>query len=169
MIFLPVLILCFPFSANGIVFRVKSTNNTATLQRIFIDHPQNVQVPPTTTLSPPTPTTKHSRTQVITKRKYLSDYFSSTDDSFVDPWQSLYPVAQAPIAINGISQQNYLLKHLQAQNLQGSYNYLYPFAGPKVFTPLYWGLSGYGLYSYSAGNDLHNNQPMGSYKFVRDN
>lgn len=34
--------------------------------------------------------------------------------------------------------------------------------------PQFWGIRGYGLYSFSAGNDLHNNLPNGRYKVERD-
>ncbi|KAJ6638278.1 hypothetical protein Bhyg_11012 [Pseudolycoriella hygida] len=34
--------------------------------------------------------------------------------------------------------------------------------------PHFWGIRGYGLYSFAAGNDLHNNQPNGAYKIERD-
>lgn len=34
--------------------------------------------------------------------------------------------------------------------------------------PHFWGISGYGLYSYGAGNDLHNNLPNSRYKVERD-
>ncbi|XP_037030863.1 myb-like protein D [Bradysia coprophila] len=34
--------------------------------------------------------------------------------------------------------------------------------------PHFWGIRGYGLYSYAAGNDLHNNLPNGRYKVERD-
>jgi hypothetical protein len=34
--------------------------------------------------------------------------------------------------------------------------------------PQFWGVQGNGLYSYSAGNDLHNNGPNGAYKIVQD-
>lgn len=34
--------------------------------------------------------------------------------------------------------------------------------------PHFWGYRGYGLYSFAAGNDLHNNLPNGGYKVERD-
>lgn len=34
--------------------------------------------------------------------------------------------------------------------------------------PQFWGIRGYGLYRYAAGNDLHNNLPNGAYKAERD-
>lgn len=34
--------------------------------------------------------------------------------------------------------------------------------------PHFWGIRGYGLYSFAAGNDLHNNLPNGGYKVERD-
>lgn len=34
--------------------------------------------------------------------------------------------------------------------------------------PHFWGIRGYGLYSFAAGNDLHNNLPNGRYKVERD-
>lgn len=34
--------------------------------------------------------------------------------------------------------------------------------------PHFWGIRGYGLYSFAAGNDLHNNLPNGAYKVERD-
>lgn len=39
----------------------------------------------------------------------------------------------------------------------------------KYFSrPQFWGLSGYGLYSFAAGNDLHNNLPNSRYKVQED-
>jgi len=40
--------------------------------------------------------------------------------------------------------------------------------GKYLPAPQIWGVQGNGLYSYSAGNDLHNNAPNGAYKIVQD-
>lgn len=163
-------------SSTGIVFRVKSSNNIARLQKAPQETPSIITTSSTTTTTPqpprpaPTPPPPQPPKPVMTRRKYINDdYFSSADDSnFVDPWRTLNPARSPAAATNNLVQQNPLLQILLAQNVENSHKFLAPFGKPRVFMPLYWGLSGYGLYSYSAGNDLHNNQPTGSYKYVRE-
>lgn len=150
--------------AAGIVFRVVSTNKTARLKTV----PNQDQLPTTTS---PTKPVRINLNPVITKRKYINDdYFSTADEnSFVDPWHtSLSPSKPAPIRQNTNGLENSLLQQLLwSKNLENSHKFMSPFGEPKALMPLYWGLSGYGHYSYAAGNDLHNNQPIGNYKHVR--
>lgn len=140
--------------AVGIVYRVKPVP-TARLQISTTEllHQRTSTHPPTTTTKVPTTI----RGNDLLKRKYINDdYFSATDDlPFVDPWKTVYPAKTFPQPFDSLLQ---LFWQQHQGNSQKFANYA---------KPIHWGLSGYGLYSYSAGNDLHNNQPIGSYKHVR--
>lgn len=161
------LIISFTYPATGIVFRVKSKNNIASLHRIPTERPPTRPIYPTTSSTTTTPELNQS--PVISKRKYINeDYFHPSDDSITDPWQTSYPPVRTSILEGSHQPPNPLLQLLWSHNLGNFHKFSSPFGQPRVVMPLYWGLSGYGLYSYAAGNDLHNNQPRGSYKHVRE-
>ena len=149
-------------SVSPIVFKVKARNSTATLE--VLPTTSSSTSPPTTSSVAPTP---HPPKPEITRRRYINDdYFSTLGDlPLSDPWQTQYlkrdPFLRAPVI-----EPNPLLQLLLAHNGRGVPKN--QSERPRRVMPLYWGLAGYGLYSYSAGNDLHNNQPIGVYKHVKE-
>lgn len=162
---------------SAIVYRKNISRDNFAITQINGIASVRVKLPTTATTSLPStvPLKKvvlNDKKPINNRRKFINDdYFTSTTDDSPWPVPVVYSSSGVPIQTNlNILRPPSLLNYLgYPQEESPQHQFLSPFGNEqKKGMPLYWGLRGYGLYSYSAVNDLHNNQPIGNYKYVRE-